>query len=70
MIKSGFKVRMHSYEYFIRRKKFVCVVVVYPEWNSATIYKVKWNIEESERAVENIVKILETLEPKLKIEII
>ena len=70
IIDEGFKVRMHSYEYFIRGSKFVCVVVLYPQWNSATIHRIPWNMEESEKAVERILEILREFEPAIEVEVI
>ena len=67
--KCGFKVRMHSYQYFIRGKKFVCIAHAHPMWNFITLYKIKWNIEESEKAIEKIVKIIKTLDPKIRIKV-
>ena len=63
IIGDEFKVRMHSYEYFIRGKKFVCIVVLHPQWNFATVHRIPWNIEEPEKAVE---KILREVEPNYR----
>lgn len=39
-----------------RGKKFVCIVVLHPRWSSATVHRIPWNMEESEKAVERISK--------------
>jgi len=59
---------MHSYEYFIRKKRFVCVLVLSPTRNSATIYEVKWNRIEAEEAVDEISRLLKEMSPTIKIE--
>jgi len=69
LVKEGFNARMHAYEYFIRRNKFVCTLILYPARSSATIYKINWNLKESEEAVKIITKILRKMDPKLEIEI-
>lgn len=69
LVKEGFHARMHAYEYFIRRRKFVCALVLYPVRNSVTIYRIDWNLKESEEAVKTITKILREMDPKLEIEI-
>ena len=62
LMKEGFHLRMHGYEYFIRRReKFVCLVVLYPTWGSAHIYKISWNPKESEEAIQVISKILKEM---------
>jgi hypothetical protein len=70
IISEGFNARMHSYEYFVRGKKFVCIIVLHPLWNSATIHHIPWNIEESEEAVERIAGILREMEPTLTVEVV
>ena len=70
IIKNGFKVRMHSYEYFIRKEKFVCIVILHPQWNSATIHRITWNMKESERAAEGIAKILKEVDPTIEVAIV
>jgi len=71
LMKEGFHVRMHAYEYFIRRGgKFVCVVVLYPTWGSAHIYKISWNPKESEEAIQLISKILKEMDPNINLKVI
>jgi len=71
LMKEGFHVRMHGYEYFIRRRgKFVCVVVLYPAWSSAHIYKISWNPQESEEAIQVISKVLREMDPNLNLKVI
>ena len=50
----GFKVRMHSYEYFVRANKFVCIIVLNSFWKAARLYTLPWNIEESKRAINTV----------------
>lgn len=69
LTKEGFYVRMHGYDYFIRKRKFVCTVLLSPVWGSATLYRISWNIKESEEAIRKITKIIEEMDPSLKIRI-
>jgi len=66
--KAGLQVRMHSYEYFIRRKRFVCVLVLSPTRSLATIYDVGWNGIEAKEAVDEISKLLKEMDPTIRIE--
>jgi len=71
LTKEGFHARMHGYEYFIRRRgKFVCVVVLYPAWSSAHIYKISWNPKESEEAIRVISKVLKEMDPNLNLKVV
>jgi hypothetical protein len=67
---TGFKVRMHSYQYFIRGEKVVCVLILHPHWQTATLHRIKWNRDESVRAVRVIARLIKTLDPELAIEIV
>ena len=67
---AGFKVRMHSYQYFIRGAKFVCVLILHPHWQTATLHRIKWNLDESVQAVRNIARLVKTLDPELAIQIV
>lgn len=69
LITEGFHVRMHSYDYFIRKRRFVCTVLLNPVWGSATLYRVNWNLKESEEAIQKITRILKEMDPSLKIRI-
>lgn len=65
----GYRVRMHSYEYFIAARKFVCFLVLNPQWSSAEIYRMKWNLEEAEDAALDISEILTEMDPSTKITV-
>lgn len=67
---AGFKVRMHSYQYFIRGAKFVCVLILHPHWQTATLHRIRWNLDESVRAVRDIARLVKTLDPELAIEVV
>jgi len=66
--KAGLQARMHSYEYFIRKKRFVCVLVLSPTRSLATIYEVRWNRIEAEEAVDEISKLLNEMDPTIRIK--
>ena len=67
---NGFKVRRHSYQYFIRGRKFVCVLILHPLWHTATLHRIKWNLYESSRAIREIARLVKSLDPGLTIEIV
>lgn len=69
LMKEGFKVRMHGYEYFIRKGKFICMLILYPYWSSAVIYRVEWNLKEFNEAIDRITRILREIDSELKIEV-
>jgi len=66
--KAGLQARMHSYEYFIRKKRFVCVLVLSSTRSLATIYEVRWNRTEAKEAIEELSKLLKEMDPKIRIE--
>ncbi len=68
--KAGLQARMHSYEYFIRKKRFVCVLVLSPTRSLATIYEVGWNRAEAKETVDEISKLLKEMDQTIKIEYI
>lgn len=70
LIEKNFKARMHSYEYFIRAQKFVCIVVLNPLWNAARLYTIPWNIEESKHAIKTISEMIQKIDPSIKITVI
>ncbi len=59
---------MHSYEYFIRKRRFVCMLVLSPTQRLATIYEVRWNRREAEEAVEEVSELLKEMDPEIRIE--
>ena len=65
---AGLQARMHSYEYFVRKKRFVCVLVLSPTRSLATIYEVRWNRAEAKEALDEISKLLKEMDPKIRIE--
>jgi len=65
---AGLQARMHSYEYFVRKKRFVCVLVLSPTRSLATIYEVRWNRVEAKEALDEISKLLKEMDPKIRIE--
>jgi hypothetical protein len=66
--RNGYKVRMHSYEYIVRGRKIVSTIILSPEWNSAKIRCIKWNLEESLQAIKRIEAMIRSLDPNIKIE--
>lgn len=66
--KAGLKARMHSYEYFMRKNRFVCVLVLSPTRSLATLYEVRWNRIEAKEAVDGISKLLKEMDPTIRIE--
>ncbi|MEM3507664.1 MAG: hypothetical protein QW589_03905 [Candidatus Bathyarchaeia archaeon] len=69
LITEGFNVRMHGYEYFIRRNKFICVILINPSKNEADFYKILWNHQESIISIKKIMKILLEMNPGMRLEI-
>lgn len=67
--RNGYEARLHSYEYFVRKKKFVSIIVLSPEWNLARIKHVAWNFEESVLAVRQVEAIIRGIDPGIAIEI-
>ena len=61
---------MHSFQYFIRRDKFVCILTLHPHWQTATLHRIKWNRDESVRAVRDVARRVKTLAPELAVEIV
>jgi len=59
---------MHSYEYFIRKRRFVCVLVLSSTRSLATIYEVRWNRIEAKEALDEISKLLKEMDPIIRIE--
>jgi len=66
--KAGLQARMHSYEYFIRKKRFVCALVLSSTRSLATIYEVKWNKTEAEEAINEISKLLKEMDPTIRVQ--
>jgi len=69
LLHAGFQARMHSYEYFIRRGKFVSIVTLSPAWNVARIKLMGWNIRDSTESAKEIEIILKGLDPGIRIEV-
>ena len=65
----GFDVRMHSYEYYIIKEKFVSIISLEPESNKASIKKISWNLKGSIPAIEEIYSLLKEIDPKISIEV-
>jgi len=61
---------MHSYEFYIRKTKFVSILTLNPCWNLATIYRITWNIEESEEAVKDLTKILREIDGEINVQVL
>jgi hypothetical protein len=66
---SGFEVRMHSYDYFVIKEKFVSIISLEPEFNKASIKKISWNLKGSVSAIDKIYKIVKEIDPQITIEI-
>jgi hypothetical protein len=69
LVSEGFSVRMHGYEYFIRKNKFVCVLLINPSKNEANFYRILWNYQESIVSIRKIMKILLEMNPSIRIGI-
>ncbi len=65
----GFKVRLHSYEYFVREKGFVTILVLYPAEGVATLRRIPWNREASEKAASVISGLLKEMDPSLVVQV-
>jgi len=61
---------MHSYEYFVRANKFVCIIVLNSLWNAARLYTIPWNMEESKRAINTVSATIQGIDPSIKIAVI
>jgi len=66
--KAGLQARMHSYEYFIRKKRFVRISVLSSTRSLATIYQVRWNKTEAKEAIDEVSKSLKEVDPTIRIE--
>ena len=66
--KAGLQARMHSYEYFIRKKRFVRILVLSSTRSLATIYEVRWNKTEAKEAIDEVSKLLKEMDPTIRIE--
>jgi len=66
---NGFEVRMHSYDYFVIKEKFVSIISLEPEFNKASIKKISWNLKGSVSAIDKIYKIVKEIDPQITIEI-
>jgi len=69
LIIEGFNVRMHGYEYFIRKNKFVCILLINPSKNEIEFYRIPWNYQESMNSIQKIIRILLEMNPTIKLEI-
>ena len=65
----GFSFRMHSYEYYIRNNKFACILVLNPMWNLVTLYRIDWNLKESEKIINELTKILREIDENIQIQV-
>jgi hypothetical protein len=65
----GYGVRMHSYEYYVIKEKFVSIIQLEPELRRASIKKISWNLKESIPAIDEIYGLLKEIDPKLSIEV-
>ena len=55
---------------YIRKTKFVSILTLNPLWNLATLYKIKWNLKESEEEIKNLTRILREIDNKIKIQVL
>jgi len=65
----GYDVRMHSYEYYVIKEKFVSIISIEPEFNKASINKISWNLKSSIPAIGEIYEMLKEIDPKISIEV-
>jgi hypothetical protein len=69
LVDSGYQVRMHSYEYYVIKEKFVSIISIEPELNKASIEKISWNLKGSILAIEEILGMLKEIDPNLFVEV-
>lgn len=69
LIKEGFGVRMHAYEYFVRGRYFIAFIQLMPSQNLAIIMGFKWNEEEFKRNLDRIVASIKQIDPTITIEL-
>ncbi|MBC7091969.1 MAG: hypothetical protein H5T50_08720 [Nitrososphaeria archaeon] len=65
----GFNVRMHSYEYYVIRDKFVSVIFLEPEFNRVLVHKISWNPKNSSLAVKEIYSIIKEIDPSIEVHV-
>jgi len=63
----GFNVRMHSYEYYVMKEKFVSVIFLEPNFNRAMIHKISWNPKDSSIAVKEIYSTIKEIDPGVQV---
>ena len=68
--RSGYGVRMHAYEYFVRGKRFIAFIHLMPSENLAVIRGFRWNLAEFQSNVGNLKRLLRLIEPNVKIEVL
>jgi len=67
--RSGYKVRMHAYEYFVRDRYFIAFIHLMPSNRLAVIRGFRWNLEEFKDNVERLESLIKRIDPDVKIEI-
>lgn len=67
--RSGYKVRMHAYEYFIRNRYFFAFIHLMPSSSLVVIRGFRWNLREFEDNVERLKTIIRRIDPEVKIEV-
>ncbi|MEM2998723.1 MAG: hypothetical protein QW542_07235 [Thermoproteota archaeon] len=67
LMRNGFKVRMHGYEYLVAYgSMFLCLILLQPSEGTVLIREFKW-IKESSKLVERIVGLIKTLDTASKV---
>ncbi|MCD6443867.1 hypothetical protein J7L70_02550 [Candidatus Bathyarchaeota archaeon] len=66
---SGYKVRMHAYEYFVRNRYFVAFIHLMPSNRLAVIRGFRWNLKEFEDNVERLKSLIKRIDPNIKVEV-
>ncbi|MBS7609017.1 hypothetical protein KEJ19_00390 [Candidatus Bathyarchaeota archaeon] len=64
--REGFQVRMHGYEFFVRKSLFVCALSLLPWSGIVLIRLIPWNREESEASIIKMLNILRSMDPNIK----
>lgn len=68
--RSGYGVRMHAYEYFIRGNHFIAFIHLKPSEGLAIIRGFRWNLDEFKNNVENLKRLMKLIDPNIRIEVL
>lgn len=66
---SGFEVRMHAYEYLVAyNKRFLCLILLFPMENKATIKVFGW-ISDNNPLINEVISTIKKIEENVRIEV-